>query len=327
MNESNQGKHPVRSAAITVTLREYTPARVGLERAGSSLATRHALEFALAHAQARDAVHSALDVASMFDALGERRLAAVAVSSAAAGRAEYLRRPDLGRRLSEASASLLTGCGAEGRSQNREGLLDEAAEAENRDVPQRLKPAPGFSSYDTAEAVPLSEASDGEGCAEASRLTVILADGLSALATQRHAVPLMDALLALLDQSWTLTPIVVAEQARVALGDEVGTLLGADVTVMLIGERPGLSSPDSLGAYITWNPRVGRTDAERNCVSNIRPQLSGQGAGRGGLDYATAAQKIVWYIGEGRRLGLTGVALRESDAILLPWAGQALPTP
>jgi ethanolamine ammonia-lyase small subunit len=255
-------------------LREYTSARVALERAGSSLATRHTLEFALAHAQARDAVHSALDVGAVIGALGERRLAAVAVSSAAAGRTEYLRRPDLGRRLSVTSASLL---------------------AELQPATDNLQPA--------------------------TSLSVVLADGLSALATQRHAVPLMDSLLALLDESWALTPIVVAEQARVALGDEVGALLRADVTVMLIGERPGLSSPDSLGAYITWNPRVGRTDAERNCVSNIRPQLSGHTgsvAGQGGLDYATAAQKIAWYIGEGRRLGLTGVALRESDAMLLP---------
>ena len=85
---------------------------------------------------------------------------------------------------------------------------------------------------------------------------------------------------------------------------EIGTVLAADVTVMLIGERPGLSSPASLGAYITWAPRRGRTDAERNCVSNIRSE---------GLEYATAAAKIAWYVNEGRRLGLTGVELRERD--------------
>jgi ethanolamine ammonia-lyase small subunit len=113
----------------------------------------------------------------------------------------------------------------------------------------------------------------------------------------------------LLDSTWQLTNIVIAEQARVALGDEIGAALHADVSVMLIGERPGLSSPDSLGAYITWAPRPGRTDAERNCVSNIRAE---------GLDYAAAAAKIAWYITEGRRLGLTGVALRESDKALLP---------
>jgi ethanolamine ammonia-lyase small subunit len=248
-------------------LRAYTPARVALDRAGSSMATRPALEFALAHAQARDAVYSELDLGTIVEALAERGISAVAAASAAEGRAQYLRRPDLGRRLSAASATAL-------------GLLEAA----------RLKAA-------TDNRQP------------ATSLSVILADGLSALATQRHAIPLLDALLALLDESWTLTPIVVAEQARVALGDEVGTLLQADVSVMLIGERPGLSSPDSLGAYITWSPRVGRTDAERNCVSNIRV---------GGLDYANAAQKIAWYVSEGRRLGLSGVAVREADAGLLP---------
>jgi ethanolamine ammonia-lyase small subunit len=251
-------------------LREYTSARVGLEPAGTSLATRHALEFALAHAQARDAVHSALDVGAILGALAERRLVAAAVCSAAARRAEYLRRPDLGRRLSQ-----------------------EAAE--------QLSAGMEFASHGA-----LVEKSPGHGSA---RIAFILADGLSALGTQRHALPLLDALLPLLDESWTLTPVVVAEQARVALGDEVGTLLRSDVTVMLIGERPGLSSPDSLGAYITWNPRVGRTDAERNCVSNIHA---------GGLDYATAAKKIAWFVSEGRRLGLSGVALREADAALLP---------
>lgn len=140
-------------------------------------------------------------------------------------------------------------------------------------------------------------------------LAIILADGLSALAIERHALPLLDALLAHLDGTWQLTPIVVAEQARVALGDPIGEALHADVTIMLIGERPGLSSPDSLGAYITWAPRRGRTDAERNCVSNIRAE---------GLDYAAAAARIAWYVTEGRRLGKTGVALRGSDTALLP---------
>jgi ethanolamine ammonia-lyase small subunit len=160
----------------------------------------------------------------------------------------------------------------------------------------------------------------------ATRVTLILADGLSALATERHALPVLDALLPLLgiadteaapnpSAPWRLTPIVVAEQARVALADEIGQALNADATVILIGERPGLSSPDSLGAYITWAPRPGRTDAERNCVSNIHAE---------GLDYAAAAAKIAWYLTQGRRLGLTGVALREQD---LPRPTQALDHP
>jgi hypothetical protein len=156
-------------------------------------------------------------------------------------------------------------------------------------------------------------------------ITLIVGDGLSALAAERHALPVIDALLPLLGLNtaesdaapaivWALTPIVVAEQARVALGDAVGAALDADVTVMLLGERPGLSSPDSLGAYITWAPRPGRTDAERNCVSNIRPPDAGQA----GLDYTAAAARIAWYVTEGRRLGLTGVALRAGDALPPP---------
>jgi ethanolamine ammonia-lyase small subunit len=147
----------------------------------------------------------------------------------------------------------------------------------------------------------------------ATTLTIVLADGLSATAANRHAIPLLDELLPVL-QTFQLTPIIVAQQARVALADPIGQALHADATLILIGERPGLSSPDSLGAYITWAPRPGRTDAERNCVSNIRPPMPGQA----GLDYATAAQKIAWYLTEARRLGLTGVSLREPSAALLP---------
>ena len=241
-------------------LREFTPARIGLESTGDSIATRPALEFLLAHAQARDAVHSALAVPSLMADLRERKLAAVSVRSAVADRTEYLRRPDLGRTLSDASAAVLA----------------------------QAKPAPANRRTETM-------------------LSLILADGLSALATERHALPVIDALLPLLGIgepgcTWVLTPIVIAEQARVALSDEIGHALKADVALMLIGERPGLSSPDSLGAYITWGPRPGRTDAERNCVSNIRLE---------GLDYASAAAKIAWYITEGRRLGLSGVKIRE----------------
>jgi len=136
-------------------------------------------------------------------------------------------------------------------------------------------------------------------------LSIILADGLSALATQTHAIPLLDALLPLLAPTWRLSPIVIATQARVALADPIGQALHADASLILIGERPGLSSPDSLGAYLTWAPRPGRTDAERNCVSNIRPQA--------GLDYETAAHKIAALLHEARRLRLTGVQLREPD--------------
>lgn len=247
----------------SLNLREFTQARIGLAATGVSIGVRHSLEFSLAHAIARDAVHSALAIPSLMTSLCERGLVAVAVCSAAADRIEYLRRPDLGRTLGVASASLLA----------------ETAVARSR---RQLE----------------------------TRLSIIIADGLSALATERHALPVIDALLSLLKIAepgcnWVLTPIVVAEQARVGLGDEIGQVLNADITVMLIGERPGLSSPDSLGAYITWSPQPVRTDAERNCVSNIRTE---------GLSYASAAAKIAWYVSEGRRLGLTGVSIREREA-------------
>ncbi len=128
-------------------------------------------------------------------------------------------------------------------------------------------------------------------------IAIVVADGLSATAAQNHAADLVMALN-------LGGPVVVATQARVALGDDIGEMVQAEVVVVLIGERPGLSSPDSLGAYITWQPRRGRTDAERNCVSNIRPA---------GLSIADAAVKIRWLIAQMQRLKLSGVALKDEQ--------------
>lgn len=132
-------------------------------------------------------------------------------------------------------------------------------------------------------------------------LAVIVADGLSALAVERHAAPLFAELLPRLE-NWDLAPLTVVEQGRVAIGDEIGFALRAQIAVILIGERPGLSSPDSLGAYITWEPRPGRTDAERNCISNIRPE---------GLAYPEAAAQLGVILKQARRRRLTGVALNQ----------------
>ena len=263
----NKDEANIARSHAALDLRGLTAARVALERTGVSVTTRHALEFSLAHAQARDAVHSSLAVSSLMAALRERDLVAIAVRSAVSNRIEYLRRPDLGRTLAASSAEVLA-------------------------------------------------ARDPESGRKATVVSVILADGLSALAVERHALPLLDALLPMIRPnaaeaateaaaSWALAPVVVAEQARVALGDEIGVALEANVTVMLIGERPGLSSPASLGAYITGAPRPGRTDAERNCVSNIHTE---------GLSYADAARKIAWFVSEGRKLGRTGIELRDSSA-------------
>jgi ethanolamine ammonia-lyase small subunit len=137
-------------------------------------------------------------------------------------------------------------------------------------------------------------------------LALIVADGLSALAVERHAAPLLEQLLPRL-MNWKLAPICVVEQGRVAIGDEIGEVLRPEISLVLIGERPGLSSPDSLGAYITWQPRLGRTDAERNCISNIRPE---------GLNYSEAAAQLESYLCAVRQCQLTGVALQGAPSQL-----------
>jgi len=137
---------------------------------------------------------------------------------------------------------------------------------------------------------------------------IVIADGLSAPAVQRHAVPLLEALLArLAAEEWRLAPLTVVLQGRVAIGDEIGERLGARQAVVLIGERPGLTSADSLGIYLTWDPRRGRTDAERNCISNVRTE---------GISYAEAAHKLHFLMREARVRKLSGVALKEEAHIL-----------
>ena len=136
----------------------------------------------------------------------------------------------------------------------------------------------------------------------------VLADGLSARAAQRHGVGLLALLRPeLATEGWSLAPVIVAEQGRVALGDEIGALLHASLAVMLIGERPGLSSPDSLGAYLTWNPQPGRTDAHRNCISNIRPE---------GLTYPSASAKLHYLMKEARRRRRSGIGLKDHAGAL-----------
>jgi ethanolamine ammonia-lyase small subunit len=145
----------------------------------------------------------------------------------------------------------------------------------------------------------------------------VIADGLSAPAVHRHAGPLLDALLPRLGQEkplrrggfgeWRVAPLTVVLQGRVAVGDEIGMRLGARLTVVLIGERPGLTSPDSLGVYLTWDPRPGRTDAERNCISNIRTE---------GLGYEAAAVTLEFLMNAARSRRLSGIALKDEDRYL-----------
>jgi ethanolamine ammonia-lyase small subunit len=233
-------------------LRQLTPARVALGRTGASMPTQALLQFTLDHARARDAVHAAFDGAGVVAGLGALGCSAVEVFSQAGNRAEYLRRPDLGRKLDARSQELL--------AQQRHGACD---------------------------------------------LAIVIGDGLSPSAVHAHAVELLRCLLPRLKEL-EIGPVVVASGARVALGDEIGALLGARMVAVLIGERPGLSAPDSLGAYLTFDPKVGRSDAERNCVSNIHAS---------GLSYDEAALKIAWLVSEGLARRLTGVALKDESML------------
>ncbi|MFM0212934.1 ethanolamine ammonia-lyase subunit EutC [Paraburkholderia sediminicola] len=235
-------------------LRQFTNARIALGRAGNSLPTAPLLAFNLSHAQARDAVHHPLDTDVLHEQLRAQSFSTLDVHSAAPDREHYLRRPDLGRRLSDESRVAL-----------------------------------GQLTVDSPEVV------------------FVIADGLSAFAASKQSIPLLKAVIPRL-ADWKIGPVVVARQARVALGDEIGELLDAKLIVMLIGERPGLSSPDSLGIYLTYAPKVGCSDAQRNCISNVRPE---------GLDYPVAAHKLHYLLTHARRLGLTGVGLKDdSDALL-----------
>lgn len=147
------------------------------------------------------------------------------------------------------------------------------------------------------------------GAAQEDRydLSVVVADGLSALAVMRHAAPLLQSLHARLQaQAWRLAPVAIVQQGRVAVGDEVGELLGAKIVLVLIGERPGLSSPDSMGLYLTWAPRVGLTDERRNCISNVRPA---------GLAVDDAADRLHYLLAEAHRRQLSGVHLKDDSAL------------
>ncbi len=225
-------------------LRAMTSARVALGRSGAGLPTAPLLAFQRDHALARDAVHATFEPTRV--AADLERWPVITVASQAGDRANYLRRPDLGRRLEAESAARL---------------------------------APG--EWD---------------------LAIVIGDGLSAPAVHAHAAPIASRLIERLPD-WRMAPIVLATLARVALGDEIGARLGARMVVVLIGERPGLSAADSLGAYLTWAPAVGRQDSERNCVSNVRPPQ--------GLGYDVAADTLAWLIRAAGRLGLTGVGLKD----------------
>jgi ethanolamine ammonia-lyase small subunit len=242
-------------------LRRHTSARIALGRAGASLPTAEVLQFALAHAAARDAVHSELEVDRLERGLQPLNLPILRLQSRAADRQTYLQRPDLGRALDDAS------------------LL-------------RLSNAP-----------------------RPSDVALIVADGLSAVAAQEQAPMVLERMVPKLrDARLTIAPLCLVRFGRVAIQDEIGAALGTKAAVILIGERPGLGSADSLGAYLVFDPKPGRTDADRNCVSNIRPE---------GLHPHVAAETVAWLLLESLRRRISGVELKDERTPLMLAGSQA----
>ena len=238
-------------------LRQLTPARIGLGRAGTSLPTGAQLDFQFAHAQARDAVHTPLDSAALAGRIRALGIDCLALHSAAADRPTYLQRPDLGRRLDDASAA----------------RLDAYAQAQ-----------PG-----------------------GADLAVVIADGLSALAVERHALPMpARSLAAGRAEGGRRPPATLVEHGRGAGAAAGGARLGARMSVILLGERPGLSSPDSLGLYFTFAPKVGLNDASRNCISNVRLE---------GLAYPLASHRLLYLMREACRRQLSGVKLKDEAEV------------
>ncbi|PZA09695.1 ethanolamine ammonia-lyase [Rhodopseudomonas palustris] len=249
---------PPRSLA---ELRRLTPARVALGRAGASLPTEALLDFTLAHARARDAVHAGFDAAAIAGELQAIGLPALQVASRAADRRDYLARPDLGRQLDPTSRDSLA------------------------------------------------------GVLQGGDVALVVGDGLSPVAVAAQAAGVVRQLLPRLAAARiSIGAAVVATGARVALGDEIGAALGARMVLVLIGERPGLSAPASLGAYLTFGPRAGLTDADRNCVSNIHDA---------GISADEAAHKIAWLVREGLVREATGVILKDESGSPIP----ELPSP
>lgn len=232
-------------------LRRFTPARIAQGRAGCSLPTQALLDFQLAHAAARDAVHQGWDVDTFAGQLQETGLQSLVLQTRVESRVDYLQRPDKGRSLADASAALL---------------------------------------YNATPS--------------ACDVALIVSNGLSSTAVNYHGLELLCAVHNALQASGlSMGPICLVPDARVAVADEIGALLKARASLILIGERPGLSAADSLGAYLTYAPKVGNTDAERNCLSNIRTP--------DGLSCAAAAAKLAWLINAALHLKLSGVGLKD----------------
>lgn len=245
-------------------LRSFTDARIGLGRAGISLPTAEMLAFQLSHAQARDAVSFPLDIVS----LAQQLVSIEALNSVGAPLHLYSQAIDRTTYLQRPDL------GRKLDQKSRQTLIDFMKTEEKTSNDK----------YD---------------------LAIVVVDGLSSLAVQKNAYPFITDLLKLLSEdkkTLKIAPISIVEQGRVAIGDDIGELLNAQAVMVLIGERPGLSSPDSLGLYLTWSPKSGLTDASRNCISNIR---------LAGLPYQEAARRAIYLLREANKLKLTGVNLKD----------------
>jgi ethanolamine ammonia-lyase small subunit len=245
-------------------LREYTDARIGLGRAGVSIPTTESLNFQLAHAQAQDAVHLPLDVETVIEQLENTNLAF------------------------NQEQEIFTPILLHSQAVNRTTYLQRP------DLGRRL---------DKKSIEILKKVNTLKD--EKYDLSIVVVDGLSSLAIKENAAIFIKKLVEELNidsQDWNLAPITIVQQGRVAIGDEVGQILNSKTTIVLIGERPGLSSPDSMGLYLTYNPKVGLTDESRNCISNIRIE---------GLSYEEGIKKAMYLLKESRRLELSGVNLKD----------------
>lgn len=235
-------------------LKAYTNARIALGKTGISIPLKESLQFRLAHAHAKDAVYSQLNVPELEATLSKTDLPVYCLKSKAENRDMYLQRPDFGRLLSADSVQRL----------------------------QQLNTHP-------------------------ADICLIIADGLSATAIMKNAGSVVQLLVEKVRQAgFSLAPLLVVEQGRVAITDAVGEWLRPRLAIVFIGERPGLSSFDSMGAYITYAPQPGLTDERRNCISNIREQ---------GLPPELAVDKLMYLIQAAFRMQLTGVALKDNNAL------------
>jgi ethanolamine ammonia-lyase small subunit len=240
-----------------LALRRFTQARIALGRAGHAVPTRVLLEFQLAHAQARDAVHLPWAIEAFAGQVRGLGAEALILDTQVVSRSEYLRRPDLGRVLSDESRSRLADYAADGAD-----------------------------------------------------VALIVTNGLSSTAVEQHGIPLLRAIRdGYRAQQIRIAPVALVANGRVALSDAIGNALGARVAVIIVGERPGLSAADSLGIYLTYAPQPGNSDAQRNCISNIRPPE--------GLGYEAAAAKLLYLTEEAMRRGISGVALKDEMTGLL----------